>query len=211
MVKKLAAMLFALLAVATAGMGIYAALRNIDAEPVLVEVPMAAREQALTMMEDLCRGDYDAVSRVLYGQPNLGMDRDPADAVGLLVFNAYQQSLEYVLQRDCYVTDKGIAVDVSVTFLDVSSVTANLRQRTAMLLEEYVNQTEDPSLIYAAGGEYREDFVMEVLYDAATQALAEDGKTLGADLTLECVFENGQWWVVPTDELMKVIGCGLYR
>ena len=204
-------MLFALLAVATAGTGTYAALRNIDAEPVLVEVPMTAREQALTMMEELCQGNYDAVSQVLYGQPNLGMDRDPADAVGLLVFQAYQQSLKYNLQRDCYVTDQGIAVDVSVAFLDVNSVTENLRQRTAVLLEERVNQTEDPSLIYAAGGEYREDFVMEVLYDAATQALTEDGKTLVVNLTLECVFENGQWWVVPTDELMKVIGCGLYR
>ena len=211
MARKFAAMLFALLALAAAGMGIYAALSNMDAEPVLVEVPEEARELALTMMEDLCRGDYPAVSQVLYGQPDLGLDRDPADAVGVLIFEAYQDSLQYELLRDCYVTDQGIAMDVAVTFLDVSSVTANLRQRTATLLEAHVAKTEDASVIYAAGGEYREEFVMEVLYEAAVQALSEDGKTLRTELTLECVFENGQWWIVPTDGLMKIIGCGIYR
>ena len=102
-------------------------------------------------------------------------------------------------------------MDVTVTALDISSITKNLQQRTKALLEERVEQTADASTIYAAGGEYREEFVMEVLYDAAVQALQEDADTVTTDLTLECVFENGQWWIVSTDALLKVISCGYYR
>ena len=210
MVRKIAAALFALLAVAAAVLGIHGALSNMESEAVLVEVPAAAREQALDMMDALCRGDYSAIASVLYGQPELGMDRAPADDVGALILNAYQESLDYGMERDCYVTDQGVALDITVTYLDVSSVTKNLRQRTRTLMEARVAAAEDPSLVYAAGGEYQEAFVMEALYDAAAQALEEDAATVKAKLTLECVFENGHWWIVPADGLMKVIGCGIY-
>jgi len=211
MIRKIVAILLALWGIVLGSAGIVLALTNIESKPVLVEVPVAAREQALSVMDALCKGDYAAVQQALYGQPELGMDRVPADAVGVLLFEAYGNSLHYQLQRDCYVTDKGIAMDVTVTALDISSITKNLQQRTKALLEERVEQTADASTIYAAGGEYREEFVMEVLYDAAVQALQEDADTVTTDLTLECVFENGQWWIVSTDALLKVISCGYYR
>lgn len=209
MIRKLFAAVFALLALCAAGAGIWLSIENMDAEPILLEVPEAARSQALAMMDSLCAGEYDAVSRVLYGQPELGMDREAADPVGLLFHEAYEASLAYELTRDCYATNSGVALDVKVAALDIDSLTAALRQKSQQLLEQRVAAATDTSEVYDENNEYREDVVMEVLYDAAEQVLAGEKPTVSWDVTLECVYENGQWWIVPEDTLLEIIGCGI--
>lgn len=208
MVRKIFAAFFALLAIGTAAAGICLSLKNTDAEPILLEVPEAAENRALSMMDALCRGDYAAVSGALYGQPELGMDREAADPVGALFHAAYEESLVYEQVRPCYATNSGVAMDVRVTALDISSLTAALRQRSQQLLEQRVAEAGDISQVYDENGEYREDVVMEVLYDAAEQVLA-GGASVTKEVTLECVYENGQWWIVPEDTLLEIIGCGI--
>ena len=97
MIRKMIAALMVLLAFGAAGMGIRLALSNLDAPPVLVEAPEAATTQALGMMDAVCSGDYAAVAQVLYGQPDLGMDRQPADVVAQLFYEAYARSLSYTV------------------------------------------------------------------------------------------------------------------
>lgn len=209
MMKKILAVFFALLTIAAGCAGIYLAVSNLDAEPILLEAPEAARSQALAMMDSLCAGEYAEVSRVLYGQPELGMDREAADPVGLLFHEAYEASMAYELTRDCYATNSGVALDVKVTALDIDSLTAALRQKSQQLLEQRVAAATDTSEVYDENNEYREDVVMEVLYDAAEQVLAGEKPAVSWDVTLECVYENGQWWIVPEDTLLEVIGCGI--
>ena len=209
MIRKLFAALFALLAIAAAAAGVALSLENIDATPILLEVPEAAREQALAMMDALCQGDYTTVSQMLYGQPELGMDREATDPVGVLFHDAYEESIAYELVRDCYATDNGVAMDVQVSALDIESLTAALRQQSQQLLELRVEEATEISEVYNEDGEYREDVVMEVLYDAAEQVLKRNAVTVKKEVTLECVFENGQWWIVPEDTLLEIIGCGI--
>lgn len=208
---KLFSGFFGLLGACAAAAGIYLAFSSMHASPVLLTPPEAAREQVEIVLDAVCAGDYAAAGREMYGTPDLGVDRDAADEVGILIWNAFVDSLSYELEGDCYATDSGVAQDVTITCLDIDSVTANLRERSQTLLEQRVANAEDTAEVYAEGGEYREDVVMAVLYEAAQQALEEDAAAETVQLQLNLVYSGEQWWVLPETGLLNVISGGLVQ
>ena len=208
MIRKIFAVALVLLALGTGYFGAKLALTNLDAEPILAEAPEDARNQVIQMMDALCAGDYAEVGKNLYGKPDLGIDRQPADYVGQLFFAAYAENLRYELVRDCYATADGVALDLKVTALDIYAVLPHLRQQAESMLEQWVAEAEDVSEIYDENGEYLDSMVQEVLHASAAKVL-EDKRTISLDLTLECVYENGQWWIRPNNKLLDLIGCKL--
>lgn len=184
-------------------------LCSLDAEPVLVELPKAAEERAEALLEAIAEGDYAVAAGMMQGQPDLGADRAPADEVGVLVWDAFVDSLVYTFPGDFYAVDTGLARDVTVTCLDISSVTENLPQRTQLILEQRVSEAEELTAVYEESGAYREDVISEVLLEAAAQALEEDAKTISRELTLKLVYQDDQWWVVPDQALLEVISGGV--
>ena len=201
--------LFGLLALVSAVAGIYLAVSNRNASPILAKQPEAARTQVQTMLDALCAGEYETVSSCLYGTPDLGMDAQAADPVGQLFWDALGESFRYEIPGDFHATDSGVSLDVTISALDLSAATANLRERAQTLLEQRIADAEDPGEIYDANNEYREDFVMGALYDAALAALAEDTAEITWDLTLNLIYENGQWWIMPEPELLKALSGGI--
>lgn len=201
--------LFGLMGICAAAFGIYLALNNRDTGPQLVEQPEAARVRIQTMMDALVEGDYDTVSACLYGQPNLGLDRAAEGDVGQLFWDALAASFSWEQKSDFHATDSGVALDISICALDLNAVTANLRQRSQVLLEERVAQAKDASEIYDENNDYRESFVMGVLYDAAQDALEQDIRYTSWDLTLNLIYENGQWWIMPEQALLVAISGGI--
>lgn len=200
---------FGLLGISFAVLGIFLALTNTNSEPVLVEQPQSAMAQIQTMLDALCEGDYDTVSDCLYGTPDLGLERDPQDAVGQLFWQALTDSYTYKLRGDFHATDSGVSVDVTIQTLDLDSVTVNLRQRAQDMLEEKISQAENTAEIYDSNNEYREDFVMGALYDAALAALEEDAATISWDMTLNLIYKDGQWWIMPDEALLQAISGGV--
>lgn len=203
--------IFGMLGIGFAALCIFLALTNTEAKPVLVEQPQAAKEQVRTMLDALCEGDYDTVTGCLYGTPGLGLDRDAEDAVGRLFWEAISESFSYELAGDFHATDSGVAVKATISAMDLSSVTANLRERAQQLLEQRIAEAQDPSEIYDANNEFKEEFVMGALYDAAQDALAQDARQITWDLTLNLIYENGQWWIMPEQDLLSAISGGILK
>lgn len=194
----------ALLAVLT----VVLSLTCLNADPILVTVPEDAEQRASALMIALSRGEYDEAEKMLYGNPNLGVDREAADEVGILIWDAFVSSIDYEFSGDFYATDSGIARNVSITALELASVTENLGQRSQALLERRVANAEDVSQVYDENNDYREDFVMNVLYDAAYQSLQEDARYVSREVTLNLVYRQGKWWVMPSQELLSAISGG---
>lgn len=182
---------------------------SLNASPRLLKTPTAAVDTANTMMTAVCQGDYAAASDVMFGKPNLGVDREPRDPVAALIWNAFLDSLQYELVGSCYATDSGVAQKVRITCLDISSVTSVLGKRSQDLLSQRVREAEDVSEIYDNNNDYREDFVMEVLYDAAEEALKEDAADTTREVTLKLIYDRGQWWIMPEAELLSAISGGI--
>lgn len=206
---KCLASFLALVAVAAAVFGVYVAFTNRDSAPVLVKPSQAAIDTADAMLTAVSEGNYETAAAMILGDTDLGVDRKAKDAVGVLFWDAYQDSLEYTPAGESYATDTGVARNYTVRYLDVNSVMGTLRERSQALLEIRVAEADNVAEVYDENNEYREDFVMAVLYEAAEQALKEDVAYVEESFTVNLVYREGKWWVVADDGLKRAISGSL--
>ena len=204
-IAKFFGLLFILAGVAVAGFTVETAKNNLDSIPVLLSPVEEAEAQAVALMDAIAAGDYETAGTLILGNPKLGVDRDPADTVGIMIWDAFVESYSYEMVGESFATDSGIAQNVKVSYLKISSVTKNLRERSQALLEERVAQAEDVDEIYDENNDYKESFVMEVLKDAVVDALAEDAEMTGAEFTINLVYRDGNWVVVSDSALLAAI------
>jgi len=183
-------------------------LSVLDAPTVLVSVPEAAVQRTTDLMAAVSAGDFGEVEKMLYGTPDLGMDREAADDVGKLIWDAFLDSIDYEFAGEFYATDVGFARNVTITTLELTSVTETLKERSQELLEKRVETAEDVSQVYDENNDYREDFVMDVLFDAVYQSLEEDARYRSWDVTLNLVYHQDQWWIRPDQTLIAAISGG---
>ena len=209
MIKKILSVIFVLIGIVAAAVAVNMGITNRDADPVLLATPEAATHQVIGLMDAVCSGDFAAASTYLQGQPDLGVDREATDEVGVLIWEAFCDSMSYELVGECYATEAGLSQNVTLTCMDVTSVTAVLKERSQTLLEQRVEEAEDLEDVYDENLQYREDFVMDVLYDAAVMALEQDAKMITTELTLNMSYQNEQWWIAADRELLDAISGGI--
>jgi hypothetical protein len=161
------------------------------------------------LMNSICDGNYAEASQSIYGTPDLGVDREASDEVGILIWDAFESSISYELVGECYTTEQGLAQKVSITCLDVTSITDHLRDRSQALLEQRVSEAANVNEIYDENNEYREDFVMNVLYDATVAVLEENAKKQTCEVTVNLSYQDGNWWVVADEALLDAISGGI--
>jgi len=200
--------LFGLLGICAAVAGIFLSLHFRNAGPVLLKQSEAAEAQVHAMLYAVKNNEFGRVGDMLYGQLAIGADRLPTEDVGVLLWEAFLDSLSYELEGEFHATESGVARNVTITTLDVSSITDVLRDRAQTMLQDRVAHTADADDVYDQNNEYREEFVMAVLYDAAKSALETDGRTMTHRITINLIYENGQWWIMPEDGLLDAITGG---
>lgn len=179
-------------------------LMSRNAQPRMLESPEAASAQAQRMMDALCAGDYDTAGSCMYGQPDLGAG-EPEDEVSRLLWDAFTDSLSYEFTGVCSVTDAGLTRKAAVTALDVTKVTQSVPQRARALLEQQAEAAASPAEIYDEHNAYREELVNQALLEAARQALDESAETVTRDVSLNLIYRDGAWWVVPDQALLQII------
>lgn len=203
--SKMISGIFGVLAVIAAAVTVGVTVLALGAKPKLIAAPEEASARVLELMEAVSDGDYSRASHALLGNPSLGADRAPANEVGQLVWDAFVDSFTYTLNGDLYATDNGLAQNVTVSFLDLDSVTTGLQARAQELLDERVRTAETPWDVYTEKYEYREDVVMLVLHEAIEEAMEQRARTTSVDLTLNLVYQNEAWWVSPDSDLLNAI------
>ena len=207
--RQLLAVLLALLGIGAAVAGIGLAFGSLNKEPVMLSQPAGASENVSRMLELVSRGDYDGAGLLMQGQPSFGTDREASDEAGRILWDAFVSGFSYRLEGECYATNSGIAQDVSLTVLELDSVTASLRQRTELLLEQRLQTAEDMSEVYDGQNNFREDVVMAAYLQAMEDALLEDASYKNLKVTVGLVWRDGQWWIVPDAALLTALSGGL--
>ncbi len=206
---KCLAVIFGIAALAAAVFGIYTAMDNRDALPVLVTPSQEALRVASDVLQAVEDGDYEKAGSMILGVPDLGVDREADGAVGQFLWNAYQESLEFEPVGELFTTKEGVAQRYIVRYLDVNSVASNLRTYSQSLLQKRVEEAKEVSEVYNEKHEYREDVVMEVLYEAAEVALEENASYIEKEFIVNLSYRSGSWWVVLDDGLLSAISGGL--
>ena len=179
------------------------------ASPVLLSSAQDAQGQVVQMMDALCLGDFSTVEQHLLGQPDLGIDREPSDPAGALIWNAFVDSFSYELAGDCYATDTGVAQDVTLFYLDIPSVTAGLSQRSEQELARLQKEAQHTSEIYDETGNFRNDLVLKVFNKAVKDALAEDAVVTSSTFTLQLVQQDDQWYIISNSDFIDAISGGM--
>ena len=204
-IAKIIGLIFVLAGIVISAFAMEVTKNNLDSIPILLAPVEEAEAQAQALMDAVAKGDYHTAGELILGNPKLGVDRDPADIAGVMIWEAFVESYTYEMVGDSFATDSGIAQNVKVSFLDISSVTKNLRERSQNLLETRVAEAEDVSEIYDENNDYKEEFIMDVLEDSVKDALKEDAAMTGAEFTINLVYRDGSWVVVSDSTLMAAI------
>lgn len=196
-----------LLVVLLAAAAVFLVITFRDAKPVLLYVPEEVSLRVEEMMDAICCGDFSSAAKRMYGNPDLGIDRESEDPVNRAFWNAFVSSLDYELVGAPYATQSGIAQDVKIISLELSTATEKLGARAEALLQQGLAQAENASEVYD-GANYKESFVESVIQQAAQQALEEDVRYSYNVVTLQLVCSDGQWWIMPDKALLSAISGG---
>ncbi len=205
-VKKLVSALFALAGTVLLVGAAVLCLSGLNAGVRIVELPQGAEDCAQAFQEALAAGDLDTTAALLYGQPDLGAGT-PEDAQTALVWEAFRGSLELQFSGSFYATDSGLFRDGELSVLDLSAVTASLEPLAQASLTAMAAEEEDPSALYEED-QLREDVLQQVLLQALEQALEQPAQST-YETTLQLLYQDGQWWIVPDQALLKALSGGL--
>lgn len=175
------------------------------APPIMLKAPAQASARVEQLLSAVHENDYDTISTCLVGSPSLGVDREPGDAVSKLLWDSFTGSFTYRLDGGLYAAGNGIAQDVTVEFLDISSVTSDLNERAQALLAQRVQEARSPSEIYDENNEYREDVVLEILAQAIEEIMTERARPTTLSLTIRLINPDGQWLIQADNALLNAI------
>lgn len=203
--SKIFAVLFGLLGVALAAAAVWIGLTYRDASPILLSPSNEARKTVEAMFEEACDGDYGAASQRILGNPRFGMSFVPENAAEEMVWDAFLSSFSYELLEDCFATESGLSMTARVSFLELASITGNLRQRTQLLMEQRIEEAESVDQIYNENNEFLESFVMEALHDAVRDAIDQDAQKKTVEVTVNLIWRDNKWWVLPDAPLLSAL------
>ena len=202
-------LLFAVIGICILAFATLFCLSFLNAPPIMVNVPDAALECSEALMEALRTGDYDTASAHISGQPDLGLDREPEEESGKIIWNAFSESFQYEFTGECYATPTGMAQTVMITTLDLNKISSKLPQRMDDLLNEKMTTSATMSEVYDAKGNFRQDMIQQLLLQAISEILEEDAATITRGVSLNLVYENSQWWVTLDQALLQAISGGV--
>lgn len=205
---KCVRILFGILAAVLAAASVWLAGNCRDDLPVLAAEPVEASAQVQKLMDALCGGAFEDMESLLYGQPELGLAREPETRVGQMLWNAYISSLDYEMVGSLYTTPTGLAQNVKVISMEMTAVTENLGQRVQVMVQQGVEAAEAVTEIYNEENTYKQSFIDGIMEEAVRQALEEDVRYTYQIVPVNLVYREKQWWIQPDKALLDVVSGG---
>ena len=202
---KLISLTAGVLAVICAVVTIWFAVSSVSSVPVLIGTPESAQSQTEDLMEAVCAGQFDRVSTLLKGSPDLGMGPAQEDTAEALLWQAWLESLHYEFTGACYVTREGLARDVDVWGMDVEAATQAVIAEVELLLPERLAEAQAIPGTYDADGDVSEAFVAQVVRDAAAKVLERQLPEKNWTLTLSLEYAGDRWTVIPDARLQGLL------
>ena len=180
-------------------------LWNRNADVRIRELPGEAVSAAEEFVRALNEGDLEAAAERMYGQPDLGVGEILQNTESALVWEAFCSSIAVELTGEWEVEQSALVRTASVTNLDVSAILGKLPEQVQLLVDQRVAAAEDLSELYDEQNELREEVVDEILREALQQMLAQDAARVSREVTLKLINRDGQWWVVPHQNLLQIL------
>ncbi len=179
-------------------------------DPVILELDPAAGETAAAFLQEISQGELDLAGEKLLGTPKLsGPEEDEKDPAWLL-WNYYYSHMTCTPQGELY-AGRGLRQDAVVSAPDLNAITERIGALAPGILQQRIESAEDVSEIYDETNSYRQELTDWVLLEATCRALAEPVTPKEQTLSLQLVYDGGQWKVRPDQALLELLSGGLEK
>ena len=180
------------------------------ADPVILELDPAAGETADDFLREISQGELDLAGEKLLGTPNLSGPVENQTDPAWLLWNYYYSNMTCTPQGEPY-AGRGLQQDAVVSAPDLNALTERIGGLAPGILQQRIESAEDVSEIYDETNSYRQELTDWVLLEATRQAIAEPVVKKEQKLSLQLVYDGGQWKVRPDQALLELLSGGLEK
>lgn len=198
------------LAVVLAGGAIILSVIGYNYGTIISRAEGDPQQAAAEFMQAITSGDYDSAYTYLDGYSGLGLENQPSDPAGELMYQALRESYSYSMEGPC-VTDKLSAQQpIEFGYLDIRAMEADVESETIDVLGEFV-QDRPRSQMYDENDNYLPEVAQEAYLQALSAVLenAEDYYT-SVSINLELNYLGDRWGIVPSQSLLSALSGGTY-
>ena len=171
-------------------------------------------DEAGAFLNALSDGRISDAYDVLYGRGQTD-SIDPLYMPGLIADPTAAMYLDYLkggysfeYMGDMTVNDLTASVPVRIYYADLSMASARVDERLNAELDEIV-QSHSIREVYTEDDSYQEWVVEEAYQNASKAVLSSESDKACADILITLEFKKGKWNIIPTDELLNVLGGGV--
>ena len=208
--KKRISLLFGLLALLLMAGSVLLSFSGRNMPVALLSLSDAAEECTTQFADKLNEGDLEGALTLIAGNVTASLSGEEASVLSEALWQWYLDSITVEFPGECYATDAGICRDAVVQAMAISDVLAILQERATGLLSEAVKAVGEGNAYNEEGG-YREEFVMETLRDGIAGILAEEDLIFHREITLQLVYGNSQWRILPDQALVDILSGGMRK
>lgn len=174
--------------------------------PLLLHPSENAVTLTETFMESLRSGDPEAAGSMLLGQPRLSFEPFAESSIAALMWDAYTDSLQFTFQDGLSPCESGCCRKVTVTGLDLPALIQKLKAEIPSLLARAASSRSNRE-VFDASGYYRQDFILDVLFQKIQSIPSGQYPTATREYQLELVLQAGDWKIRPNQDILNLI-CG---
>lgn len=156
---------------------------------VWITDPEGIPETADAIMDSIQTGDWAALEEMVLGSPSLTPRVGAPDSAEKMIWDAYRNSLQWSCEDPFRILGSLISQKVSVTCLDIPSVTDAISKTLA---------ESDPAI-------FVDTAQTERLPIAAADVLESEIPMIRREITLTFQRNQGHWMLVPNNALLKLL------
>lgn len=175
-------------------------------QPKIISETELPEERVSEFFEFVADGNYTAAEEIMGTGASLGMDAQPQDSVGKLIFDALRESFSCELVGECTVSGVEAVQRVKVTYLDIPAVTAAQKEPTKARLEQYVEEAELSSDVFDESGAFRYEVAIRALYEV-TEEILQNAEAYYAfeEIEVKLSYSGTEWYLQPSEELFRIL------
>ena len=150
-------------------------------------------------------GDYPTAYSCLSDYTGLGLENEPADENGKIVYQALKESYSHTIMGGATVNKLSAFVPVRFRYLKVSDTEASIEEEVNNIIEKTVK--ESPRyMVYDDNNKYLPEVTERAYSEAIAKVFRKVSSFYSAEqLNVELEYKNGQWYIVTGPEMINAI------
>lgn len=210
MIKRL---LYFMLAGMVSVLAVFCAVRlciiGQDRVPVGIGVPKA-EDTVNAFCEALNYGDLQTVEGLIYGYSSLNLTAQPESGNTEQLLECLRSSYSSEPSGEPINLGTTVMQDVTVEYFSVSLAAEGMKARTEELFNERIDGAERNEELYDEKGDILESVVLELYDQAVGEVIGRyEEYMVSQTVTLELVYENGEWQILLSDQLVNMLLGGI--